>query len=77
MADRILTKGLKTGTGVGGVKYILRRGLISAAIVIIPQIDYIFGAMAQSGLVSVSKADPGLNNVAANNSTLSGITILE
>lgn len=29
MADRILTKGLKTGTGVGGVKYILRRGLIS------------------------------------------------
>jgi hypothetical protein len=31
MASRIITKGLKTGTGVGGVKYILRRGLISAA----------------------------------------------
>ena len=29
MADRILTKGLKTGTGVGGVGYILRRGLVS------------------------------------------------
>ncbi len=31
--DRILTKGLKTGTGVGGVEYILRRGLISAVFV--------------------------------------------
>ena len=31
MADRILTRGLKTGTGVGGVKYILLRGLISSA----------------------------------------------
>ncbi len=30
MADRIITKGLKTGTGVGGVKYILRRGLLSS-----------------------------------------------
>ncbi len=28
MADRILTKGLKTGTGVGGIKYILRKGLV-------------------------------------------------
>ncbi len=34
MADRILTKGLKTGTGVGGVKWILRRGLISAALIL-------------------------------------------
>jgi hypothetical protein len=31
MSDRIITKGLKTGTGVGGVQYILRRGLISAS----------------------------------------------
>ncbi len=31
--DRILTQGLKTGTGVGGVEYILRRGLISAVFV--------------------------------------------
>ncbi len=34
MYDRILTKGLKTGTGVGGVKYILRRGLV--ALVFVP-----------------------------------------
>ena len=35
MADRILTKGLKTGTGAGGVKYILMRGLISTVLTII------------------------------------------
>ncbi len=34
MADRILTKGLKTGTGVGGVKWILRRGLVPASFIL-------------------------------------------
>ena len=29
MASRILTKGLRTGIGVGGVRYILMRGLVS------------------------------------------------
>ncbi len=28
-ASRIITQGLKTGTGLGGVEYILRRGLVS------------------------------------------------
>ena len=39
MADRILTRGLKTGTGVGGVKFMLLRGLTSS-VAVIP--DYIF-----------------------------------
>ncbi len=39
MADRILTKGLKTGTGVGGVKWILRRGLVPASIILVSRRD--------------------------------------
>ncbi len=39
MADRILTKGLKTGTGVGGIKWILRRGLVPASIILIMRRD--------------------------------------
>ncbi len=31
--SRIITQGLKTGTGFGGVEYILRRGLVSAVFV--------------------------------------------
>jgi hypothetical protein len=68
MADRILTKGLKTGTGIGGVKWILRRGLSSSVVVItLSQVKFTFVAMNQSKLT----------DVVLSQSKLTDITVLE
>lgn len=56
MSDRILTNGLKTGTGVSGVKYILRCGLISAALVFVARRD-IMAIEREGTIVAVSPDD--------------------
>ncbi len=65
MSIRILTKGLKTGTGAGGVKYILRRGLASAAF---PLVDSIITFIA-----SIDQAVSNNTGITQNKSVVASI----
>lgn len=52
-------------------------GILAGVITVLEQVKFVFGAIAQSKLASVVKADPSLASVAIRQSTLSDITILE
>ena len=71
----ILTKGI--GLNPGSIKYIILKGLSSTVAATLSQIKFVFGAISQSRLASVSIAAPGLDGVGVSNSTLSGVTISE
>lgn len=52
-------------------------GILAGVIVLLEQVKFVFGAISQSKLASVAKADPSLTSVAIGQSKLSDITILE
>jgi hypothetical protein len=65
MVGRIITRGLKTGTGPGGVKYILRKGLLSSAYVppTLSQVNFTFIAMNQSILTDIAMSQSRLTDI--------------